>query len=201
MGLRERKKQATRRALRDAAVGLTLEHGLEDVTVEEIAAAADVSTRTFFNYFTTKEDALLGDLPVGPDEEELRAFVDGRPTGEFTEDLVTLLVDSLVDTEDLDSQREDMKLHHRLIEREPQLLPGLLARFHDVEVCLGKAVAERLGAGVEDDRPQLVAAVAMSVVRNTTQELHAAGDDPVDVADKIRNAFRALGEIFGARSN
>src|SRR5699024_11268532 len=94
-----------------------------------------------------------------------------------------------------------MKLHHRLIEREPQLLPGLLARFHDVEVCLGKAVAERLGAGVEDDRPQLVAAVAMSVVRNTTQELYAAGDDPVDVADKMRNAFHALGEIVGTKSD
>lgn len=201
MGLRERKKQATRRALRDAAVGLTLERGLEDVTVEEIAAAAEVSTRTFFNYFTTKEDALLGDLPVGPDEEELRTFVDGRPTGEFAEDLVTLLVASLVDIEDLDSQREDMRLHHRLIEREPQLLPGLLARFHDVEVRLGEAVAERLGAGPEDDRPQLVAAVAMSVARNTTRELHVAGDGPADVSGKIRDAFRALGEIFGAKSD
>ena len=47
MGLRERKKRATRRALRDAAVHLVLEHGLENVTVEEIAVAAEVSTRTF----------------------------------------------------------------------------------------------------------------------------------------------------------
>lgn len=201
MGLRERKKQATRRALRDAAVGLTLERGLEEVTVEEIAAAAEVSTRTFFNYFTTKEDALLGDLPVGPDGDELRAFVDGRPTGEFAEDLVALLVASLVDIEDLESQREDMRLHHRLIEREPQLLPGLLARFHDVEVSLGEAVAERLGVGPEDDRPQLVAAVAMSVVRNTMRELHTAESGFADVSGRVRDAFRTLGEVFGAKSD
>ena len=60
VGRRERKKQATWLSLHDAAMALAVERGFEHVTVEDICDRADVSVRTFFNYFPCKEDAVLG---------------------------------------------------------------------------------------------------------------------------------------------
>ncbi len=62
MGLRERKKLATRAALSQAAWSLMVEHGLDAVTPEAIAEAVDVSPRTFRNYFTSREEAILDEL-------------------------------------------------------------------------------------------------------------------------------------------
>ena len=80
VGLRERKKQATRAALGLAAWRLTIERGYDNVRVEDIAEAAGVSVRTFSNYFTNKGQALLS---VGEDRgQRMVAALRARPPGE-----------------------------------------------------------------------------------------------------------------------
>ncbi|MEU3017193.1 MULTISPECIES: helix-turn-helix domain-containing protein [unclassified Nocardiopsis] len=196
MGLRERKKLATRRALREAAVRLTLERGLENVTVEAISAEADVSPRTFFNYFATKEDALLDDVPVSLDEEAREEFVAGGPTGVFTEDLGALLMASLLVSGDLGRQRADIALRRQLMDREPHLLPGLLSRFHDVERSVASAMAERAGVPLDDARSQVAAAAAMAATRQSMKGVpeHEEGVD--ELRARLGEAFRTLGDVF-----
>ncbi|WP_037973428.1 TetR family transcriptional regulator [Streptomyces sp. NRRL WC-3742] len=80
IGLRERKKQQTRRAISEAAIALFLERGFDKVSVADVAAVADVSTVTVFNYFPTKEDLVLHRFEDHVDD--LVAVVRGRRSGE-----------------------------------------------------------------------------------------------------------------------
>ncbi|MFZ1992530.1 MAG: TetR family transcriptional regulator, partial [Solirubrobacteraceae bacterium] len=79
-GLRERKKQQTRERISSAARELFIERGFERVTVAEVAAAADVSEATAFNYFPTKEDLFFGRLAEF--EEQLLEAIRSRGPGE-----------------------------------------------------------------------------------------------------------------------
>src|ERR1700712_1655453 len=79
-GLRERKKLATRLALHQAALQLVAERGLDRVSIDDIAERADVSPRTFFNYFSSKDDAVLPPDPAGR-QRRAEAFA-SRPAGE-----------------------------------------------------------------------------------------------------------------------
>src|SRR3954469_18010967 len=80
VGLRERKKARTRRAISETAIALFLERGYDDVPVAEIAAAAEVSKRTLFAYFPTKDDLVLH--RIADHEDETARVVRGRAPGE-----------------------------------------------------------------------------------------------------------------------
>src|SRR5215218_8105673 len=95
-GLRERKKRAAREAIATAARRLFADHGFDDVTVAEVAAAADVSEKTVFNYFPTKED-----LAFAGREEGLAQFVAAiaeRPPGSSVLDVFRAMTKMVLDT-------------------------------------------------------------------------------------------------------
>ncbi|WP_330348259.1 TetR family transcriptional regulator [Streptomyces sp. NBC_00582] len=114
MSLRERKKLAAWRAIRNAALRLFEERGFEAVSVEEIAAAAGVSRSTFFNYFASKDAVVFDQDPE--QREQWRAIMAARPDDEPLWDSLTAI---LVGFNELLSDR--VPLQRRLKDRSPAL--------------------------------------------------------------------------------
>lgn len=138
--MRERKKLQTREALAGAALRLALEKGPDHVTVEEIAEAADVSVRTFFNYFPHKEYAILGRDP----EDLERALERIRTAPDDQSPLTTM---HLIISDVLHGLLSDGELSRRgeLIMGSPSLLYHLMLLSLDDERQLSAALAERIG--------------------------------------------------------
>lgn len=148
-GLRERKRLATRRAIEVAVIELSTERGFDKVTVEEIGHHADISPRTFFNYFPSKEAAALGDAPQLPDDAALARFVDS-PGRDILSDIGELLADAVDlganDVELIHSRREMLKEH-------PQLFAMRMATMRSFEDELAVIVGRRLAR----ESPELAA--------------------------------------------
>lgn len=139
--LRERKKSATRAALRRAAVELVSTRGLASVTVEDIAAAADVSARTFFNYFSSKEDAISGFDPAAL--AELVALLRERPAGEPP--ALALRAAMLEAPASVDAHPRELLLRLQLVRSDPHLLAHYASAWAETERQLVAALAERRG--------------------------------------------------------
>jgi AcrR family transcriptional regulator len=171
-GLRERKKLATRTALHEAALRLVAERGLDRVSVDDIAAAADVSPRTFFNYFTSKDDAVVGVDPAGPARQA--AAVAARPAAESpVEALRAVERESAVE---MAADRELWPLRLQVIDANPALVGRLAAAFGESERVLAGAIAERTGTRVDVDvYPGLLAGVAAAAMRSSLHRWLATG--------------------------
>lgn len=187
LGRRERKKLQTRAALEHAALTLVAERGLAGVTVEDIAAAADVSERTFFNYFRSKEDALVGPgpVPLAELQERLTALPAGLPV------LEALRLIARAEAERLQEQREQWLLRLKVFERNPSLFPRIAAGCAETERAVAAAVARRTGVASGSGYPELVAAVVTAAFRVALMRWSAAGGHP-DLVDLVDEAFARL---------
>ncbi|MHC1560473.1 TetR/AcrR family transcriptional regulator [Actinomycetospora sp. C-140] len=159
-GLRERKKAATREALRAAAVRLGRERGPDGVTVEAVCAEVDVSPRTFFNHFASKDDAFFG---TGPEAAgDLTAAVVARPAGEEPLDAVAAALGDLLDTATGSGIWHEQLL---LLREHPELLGRMHAATRETEAALAAGVAGRTGRTAADPYVLTVAAAAMTAMR------------------------------------
>ncbi|MEU4157577.1 helix-turn-helix domain-containing protein [Actinoplanes sp. NPDC026670] len=184
-GRRELKRRQTRLALITAALRLVDERGADRVTTDEISAAAEVSPRTFFNYFATKEDALVGDPLADCGAPVLPA---GRP---LLEALLAALAPAF---EQIQRDRDLWLLRMRVIAANPQLLPLLIAAASAAEQRLSAAVAAHDGLAPDHPRPAVVSAVANAAVRVALIRWAEAGDAR-PLIEHAREAFAILHDL------
>jgi AcrR family transcriptional regulator len=172
LGMRERKKQRTRDDLTRIAAGLFAEHGYDAVTIDDIAAAADVSHRTFYRYFSSKEDLVLGDL-----NERIASFIDAlasRPSDEPVLESIRTVVHGLA--ADFEQTYETNKARSALIAATPALKLREGERQAFVEEAITPLIAERIGVDADADiRPRLIAACAVTAMRVATNIWLASG--------------------------
>src|SRR2546428_12705110 len=147
-GLRERKKQRTRETIARAAHELFAERGYHATTLPDIAEAADVSTRTIFAYFPSKEDILFSDFSVM--KEALGQALAGRPEGE---DALETVRKFILSTHGLEKSELEEQLS-RCVESDETLRNHLRARLAPLEDVLPAAIAKDPGAPGNDLRPR-----------------------------------------------
>jgi AcrR family transcriptional regulator len=190
VGLRERKKRERREALIDATHRLVDLHGLDAVTVEAICEEAGVSTRTFFNYFDTKDDAVLGHAPWPLTGEAAETFANGGPTGDLLTD-VRDLVAHVLETPPMGHDR--MRRGLELAGREPRLLAKHLAWMERSKGELSALLTRRLGEPPSHPL-DVVTTLVLMVTHTSVVRWDAAGGEgrAADHVDAVLADLRAL---------
>ncbi|MGW2473296.1 TetR/AcrR family transcriptional regulator [Streptomyces sp. NPDC001665] len=169
-GLRERKKQATREALREAALRLAVEHGPDRVRVEDIAEAAGVSPRTYNNYFASREQAIVSAVTADR-EARVAAAVAARPADVRLADAVTDAVVELY-TDPGARGREALLL----VTTRPALRDAFLDATAGVGPPLTEAIAARLADASAPTARVLAASVAAAIRIALEGWIQPAGD-------------------------
>jgi AcrR family transcriptional regulator len=140
-GIRERKKRETRQRISDVATALFIERGFDEVTVADIAAAADVSKVTVFNYFPRKEQLFFDRGAEGT--ELLEAAVRTRPAGTSVTDAVRrLILDLAAERHPLSGLRDGIQRYWLAVAASPTLISAARAEVEALEADVAAAIAE-----------------------------------------------------------
>ncbi|GAA1161269.1 AcrR family transcriptional regulator [Kitasatospora gansuensis] len=202
LGLRERKKQRTRDALVSAAHRLFLSQGYGRTTVDEIAAEVDVSQRTFFRYFSNKEEVALAVLADA--EDYFVATLRERPASENP--LQALRSSIVLAWRDLSDTGSDTGVTAaleliQLIEETPVLLAAHLRRITEQERLIAELIARREGLDPAVDlRPRVLAAVFGGVLRSAHLAWSSgqSAPGPEGMIAVIESHFDQLGPALAA---
>jgi AcrR family transcriptional regulator len=182
-GLRERKKAQTRAAIHEAAYRLVDEHGLEGTTIDQICQEADVSSRTFFNYFPSKTAAALG-LPNEPVTEEA-----ANRFRAATGSLVDALCEIITGGDQFASRQARVK---GLVMRNPELMPTVTSMMAATRGRFVELASERASSPAEAQLAVtlVLAALGMTMHTDTQTELPSAErlKKTVDAIAQVRDA-------------
>jgi AcrR family transcriptional regulator len=197
-GLRQRKKRETRSALAWAAVRLAAERGFSAVRVEDIAAGAGVSPRTFNNYFSSKAEAIVARHVdrLHAVAAELRAR---PPTTALWATIGELVVSQLLgEAEDESPPHPQWIEGVKLMLAEPAVQAEFSSQSHRAEGDIAAAITDRLGAQSDALHARLVAAAVGAVIQVSIEQWLR---DPrrKSLRQVIQSAFERMGRIADAR--
>ncbi|MEV8330347.1 TetR family transcriptional regulator [Streptomyces niveus] len=163
LGLRERKKLKTRVAIREATYRLITDQGYEATTVEQIAAAAEVSPSTVFRYFPTKEDIVLTDEFDPVMEAAIRARPADEPPLESVRAVLRQAVEAI-----LADQPEELLQRSKLMLEIPAVRARMTETMTETSLLLSRAVADRTGRDEGDLEVRVFTASVMAALREVT---------------------------------
>ena len=186
---RERKKLETRQALEQAALRLFAERGYEQTTVEDIAEAADVAVRTFFRYFSSKQDVLFGEV-VTDRVTRVRSELAARPADEDPLRSVRAVMDLL----DFTGPDEEGQIMARmdLMRRQPSFVTRYLEIMDDMRAVIVEFVAERTGLDSRRSLYPLLVGGACIVAWDSSLKLWVESGGAASLRALRTEAFTAL---------
>jgi AcrR family transcriptional regulator len=195
-GLRERKKRLMRQLISDTATAMFLERGFEEVRVAEVAAACDVSEKTVYNYFPTKESLIL-DREEGMTADIRRALGPGGSPVSPVDAVVGLITDEVngfpTNWEQSQEDTVDLSVLHRFIdmmERTPSLRAAQRDMMDRLVEVAAQAMAARAGVDPEDPEPQIAAHALLGLWRVQYRAL-ARYSDGTRSANEVRDGVLA----------
>jgi len=163
-GLRERKKQKTKAAIQRAALRLFKKRGYEETTIEEIAAAAEISPSTFFNYFPTKEDVVLFDEY----DPMLFPILTDAPPGETLRQSIHRVLQAFAVI--LEQDREDILERSRLALEVPELRARIWEELEKAREMFAAVISSRTGRDAADFEVQVVAMTLITIAFQASVE-------------------------------
>jgi AcrR family transcriptional regulator len=185
--LRERKRAKTLARIQDEALRLFFDRGFEATTLDDIAEAAEVSRRSLFDYFESKEEIVLSTRADFP--KKVADAVSRRPAGE---PLLDMVENALVGLSESYGSKQTRNLA-RLVRDTPSLSAGDHLKYAKVERALAKALAERKGLAETDTACLVMAAAAIGLMKLAISSWIASKD--INPEKYFRAVFSALRRI------
>jgi len=188
------RKQVTARRLSAVSRRLTAERGLTGFTIEEVCDEVGVSRRTFFNYFPSKDEAVLG----VDEAEEMRALSErflalgSRGWSAVIDDFIDLAAD-VVNNSDMSA--EEHRVLMIVMEREPRLLARFIGMGRDREAEIAALMAQREGVAVDDLHVIALLSLTSTLMRATAEKLLTSGN-PDDFGVSLRNSLAAIRAVL-----